>query len=76
MRASRPTRGGSTSYPGDANDDGVVNAQDLVTVRNDFAIFGSAYNIFDDINGDATVDINDTNLVGRFNGKKLPSLPV
>ena len=62
--------------PGDVNDDGVVNAQDLVLVRNDFTSFGAVYNIFDDINGDGDVDINDTNLVGRFVGKQLPPVPV
>ena len=61
--------------PGDVNDDGVVNAQDLVDVRNDFTALGAIYNIFDDINGDGVIDISDTNLVGRFIGKKLPNLP-
>jgi len=57
--------------PGDVNDDGVVNAQDLVLVRN---AIGTS-NVVDDINGDGVVNINDYNLVGRFIGKKLPPLP-
>ncbi len=60
--------------PGDVNDDGVVNGADLIAVRNDFAVFGSTYNIFDDINGDGVVDVNDANIVGRFVGKKLPPM--
>jgi hypothetical protein len=59
--------------PGDVNDDGVVNSQDLVLVRNDFATSGALYNVVDDIDGDGVIDISDYNLVGRFVGKKLPT---
>jgi Bacterial Ig domain/Dockerin type I domain len=58
--------------PGDVNDDGVVNAQDLALVHNDFNSIGAVYNIFDDIDGSGVVDITDYSLVGRFVGKKLP----
>jgi Bacterial Ig domain len=59
--------------PGDVNDDGMVNSQDLVLVRNDFATSGALYNVVDDIDGDGVIDISDYNLVGRFVGKKLPA---
>ncbi len=62
--------------PGDVNDDGVVNGQDIVQIRNDFAAFGVAYNVLDDINGDGVVDVGDTNLAARFIGKKLPPVPI
>jgi Bacterial Ig domain/Dockerin type I domain len=58
--------------PGDVNDDGVVNAQDLALVHNDFNSIGAVFNIFDDIDGSGVVDITDYSLVGRFVGKKLP----
>ena len=59
--------------PGDVNDDGVVNAQDAVLVRNEY--LGLAMpNIFGDINGDGTVDLNDYNTVRRLIGTALPPL--
>ncbi len=46
--------------PGDVNDDGVVNVQDLVAIRNQMlGLVGAVPTIFGDINGDGTVDIND-----------------
>jgi hypothetical protein len=57
--------------PGDVNDDGVVNAQDAVLVRNGMS---SPYNVFDDINGDGAVNINDYSDVARLLGTKLPTL--
>jgi hypothetical protein len=59
--------------PGDVNDDGTVNAQDAVLVRNEY--LGLAMpNIFGDIDGDGTVDLNDYNTVRRLIGTALPPL--
>src|SRR5262249_3217741 len=60
--------------PGDFNDDGVVNSQDLVGVRNE--VLGLApVTILGDINGDGKVDINDYNAVHARIGTTLPLLP-
>jgi Dockerin type I domain len=61
--------------PGDVNDDGVVNAQDLTLVRNNFTSTGALYDIFDDIDGSGVVDITDYNLVRRFGGQTLHQIP-
>ena len=45
---------------GDFNDDGTVNAQDLVGVN---AARNQPYNIFADLNGDGVVDANDVRVV-------------
>lgn len=61
--------------PGDVNDDGVVNAQDLVLVRNQMLGFmGATPTIFGDINGDGKVDINDYIAVRKAIGTQLPPL--
>jgi hypothetical protein len=71
---------GITSYtrrldvlPGDVNDDGVVNAQDAVLVRNEYLGLAMPL-IFGDINGDGTVDLNDYNAVRKLIGTMLPPL--
>ena len=60
--------------PGDVNDDGVVNSQDLVLVRNAFTGLGPPPTVpmaFLDVNGDGVVDVSDYNIVRKFQGKKL-----
>jgi hypothetical protein len=57
--------------PGDFNDDGVVNSQDLVGVRNEVLGLTKA-TIFGDINGDGKVDIKDYNAVRAAIGTSLP----
>jgi hypothetical protein len=59
--------------PGDVNDDGVVNAQDLVLIRNQILGSGSAaIATFGDINGDGVVDMTDFNLARQRIGTMLP----
>jgi hypothetical protein len=61
--------------PGDFNDDGVVNSQDLVLVRNEWLkIGGATATIFGDLNGDGDVDINDYNIVRAAIGTSLPAV--
>jgi hypothetical protein len=58
--------------PGDVNDDGVVNVQDMVAIRNQMlGILGAMPTIFGDINGDGKVDINDYTLVRTLFGTHL-----
>ncbi len=61
--------------PGDFNDDGVVNSQDLVGVRNEWlGVNGAVPTIFGDLNGDGKVDINDYTIVRAASGTSLPTV--
>ncbi len=61
--------------PGDFNDDGVVNSQDLVGVRNEWlGIGGATYTIFGDLNGDGVVNVTDYNDVRAELGTSLPTV--
>ena len=58
--------------PGDVNDDGVVNVQDMLVVRNQMLGFmGAMPTLFGDINGDGKVDILDFTAVRKLIGKHL-----
>ena len=58
--------------PGDVNDDGVVNVQDMVAIRNQMLGFlGAVPTIFGDINGDGKVDINDYTAVRKLDRHAL-----
>ncbi len=61
--------------PGDFNDDGVVNSQDLVGVRNEWlGIGGAKPTIFGDIIGNGTVNVADYNAERLLIGTSLPSV--
>ena len=55
--------------PGDFNGDGVVSAADMTGVNNEM---GQAYDVWADLNGDGTVDINDVKVARTKIGTKLP----
>src|SRR5262249_31347213 len=58
--------------PGDFNDDGVVNSQDLVGVRNQWLGFnGAKPTLFGDIDGDGAVNVQDYNAVRAAIGTTL-----
>jgi hypothetical protein len=57
--------------PGDVNNDGLVNSQDLTLIQQHFTS-SVAYNALYDINGDGFVDINDYTLTRSFIGDTLP----
>ena len=61
--------------PGDFNDDGVVNSQDLAGIRNEWlGIGGAKPTIFGDINGDGMVNVADYNAERLLIGTSLPSV--
>jgi hypothetical protein len=55
--------------PGDINDDGAVNASDLVLYHN---AISAPYSLFADINGDGAVNITDYNAAHGLVGTALP----
>ena len=67
-----PFTRGLDVLPGDVNDDGVVNVQDMVAIRNQMlGLLGTVPTIFGDINGDGKVDILDYVLVRKLIGTNL-----
>jgi hypothetical protein len=61
--------------PGDVNDDGVVNSTDGVQILRSFTP-ANPYNIFNDLNGDGAVNMEDFDLYRPQIGTVLPSLGV
>jgi hypothetical protein len=61
--------------PGDVNDDGAVNSTDGVAILRSFTS-AQPYNIFDDLNGDGSVNMADFNVYRPQIGTVLPSVPI
>jgi hypothetical protein len=59
--------------PGDMNDDGIVNSQDAVLIRNQIISYlGAMPTLFGDINGDGVVDLTDYTVTRNRLGTHLP----
>ena len=62
--------------PGDFNDNGVVNNQDITAIRNEWKRKNGAQpTIFGEILGDGTVNASDYHAVRKYDGTRLPKLP-
>jgi Dockerin type I domain len=62
--------------PGDFNDNGVVNNQDITAIHNEWKQkHGAQTTIFGEILGDGTVNASDYKAVTKRNGTRLPKLP-
>jgi hypothetical protein len=59
--------------PGDVNDDGVVNSQDLAAFREQWLDSDHQYSIFDDIIGDGELNVEDYELIREMIGTRLPA---
>ena len=66
-----PTSQAFNVLPGDFNGDGVVSSADVTDVNN---LTIGAYDVWADLNGDGTVDINDVKLARTKIGTSLPPL--
>jgi hypothetical protein len=59
--------------PGDVNDDGVVDNQDVSAFRAQWLYGGRQYSLFDDIDGDGQLDVKDYMLIRAAVGTRLPA---
>jgi uncharacterized membrane protein len=63
----------SSLLPGDTNDDGIVDLNDLNNVRNNFGLSGD--NVPGDTNGDGVIDLRDLNAVRNNFGRGGSPVP-
>jgi hypothetical protein len=62
--------------PGDFSDNGVVNKEDITSIRNEWKrAHGAQPTLFGEILGDRTVNAGDYNAATKRIGTRLPKLP-